>query len=118
MCENLIITERYKSRGFVSFHFVFAVKSITDKNALYSMSLKVCHSKSAACVISIIIKALLCQSCTPKQIDLQAILLLQLPYSVNILLLTSGCKSAPAQYKCLYYLAPPQTLLRKQIRLN
>ena len=33
-----------------------------------------CHSKLAACVISIIINvpALLCQSCTPKQIDLQS----------------------------------------------
>ena len=36
---------------------------------------------------------LLCRSCTPKQIDLQAILLLQLPYCVSMLLLTSGCKS-------------------------
>ena len=37
---------------------------------------------------------------TPKQIDLQAFLLLQLPYFVSVLLLTSGCKSAAAQYKC------------------
>ena len=45
---------------------------------------------------------LLCQSCTPKQIDLQAFLLLQLPYCVSVLLLTSGCKSAAAQYKSRY----------------
>ena len=42
---------------------------------------------------------LLRQSCPPKQIDLQVFLLLQLPYCVSVLLLTSGCKSAPAQYK-------------------
>ena len=60
----------------------------------------------------------MCQSCTPKQIHLQAFLLLQLPYCVSMLLLTSGCKSAPAQYKRRYYLVPPQTLLRKQIRIN
>ena len=54
-------------------------------------------------------------SCTPKQIDLQATLLLQLPYCVNVLLLTSGCKSATAQYKRRYYLAPPQSILTKQI---
>ena len=39
-------------------------------------------------------------SCTPKQIDL-------LPYCVSVLLLTS------AQYKCCYYLAPPQSILTK-----
>ena len=58
---------------------------------------------------------MLCQSRTPKQIDLQVILLLQLPYCVRMLLLTSGCKSAAAQYKCHYYLAPPQSILTKQI---
>ena len=42
-------------------------------------------------------------------------LLLQLPYCVSVLLLTSRCKSAPAQCKCRYYLAPPLCLLRKQI---
>ena len=57
----------------------------------------------------------LCQSCTPKQIDLQAILLLQLPYCVSMLLLTNGCKSAAAQYKHHYYLAPPPSILTKQI---
>ena len=53
--------------------------------------------------------------CAPKQIDLQAFLLLQLPYCVSVLLLTSGCKSAAAQYKHRYYLAPPQIILTKQI---
>ena len=57
----------------------------------------------------------LCQSCTPKQIDLQAILLLQLPYYVNVLLLTSGCKLAAAQYEHCYYLAPPPSILTKHI---
>ena len=54
-------------------------------------------------------------SCTPKQINLQAFLLLQLPYCVSMLLLTSGCKLVAAQYKCCYYLAPPQSILTKQI---
>ena len=45
----------------------------------------------------------------------------------QVLLLTSQCnaqyiqykqaiKSAPAQYKCCYYLVPPRSLLRKQIK--
>ena len=75
------------------------------------------HAKfivSATCVISIIINAP-AVSCTPKQIDLQAFLLLQLPYCVSMLLLTSGSKSAAAQYKRCYYLAPPQSILTKQI---
>ena len=58
---------------------------------------------------------LLCQSCTPKQIDLQVLLLLQLPYRVSVLLLTSRCKSVAAQYQQCYYLAPPQIILTKQI---
>ena len=58
---------------------------------------------------------LLCQSCASKQINLQTFLLLQLPYCVNVLLLTGGCKSAAAQYKPCYYLAPPQSILTKQI---
>ena len=57
----------------------------------------------------------LCRSCTPKQIDLQAFLLLQLPYCVSVLLLTNRCKSEVAQYKSCYYLAPPQSILTKQI---
>ena len=44
---------------------------------------------------------LLGQSCTPKQMDLQVFLLLQLPYCVSMLLLKSGCKSVAAQYKRL-----------------
>ena len=27
-----------------------------------------------------------------------------------------GCKSAPSQYKCGYYLTPPQSLSKKQIK--
>ena len=55
-------------------------------------------------------------SCTPKQIDLQEFLLLQLPYCVSVLLLTSGFKSAAAQYKRRYYLAPPQSILAKPMK--
>ena len=58
---------------------------------------------------------LLCRSYAPKQIDLQAFLLLQLPYCVSMLLLTSRCKWKAAQYKRRYYLAPPQSILTKQI---
>ena len=58
---------------------------------------------------------LLCPSFTPKQIDLQAFLLLQLPYYVSMLLLTSGCKLSAAQYKHHYYLVPPQSILTKQM---
>ena len=56
-----------------------------------------------------------CKCCTPKQIDLTRIFItIQLPYCVSVLLLTSGCKLAPAQYKRHYYLASLQTLSRKQ----
>ena len=51
---------------------------------------------------------LLCQSSTTKQLDLQAFLLLHLPYCVSVLLLTSRCKLAAAQYK-------PVIILTKQI---
>ena len=39
-------------------------------------------------------------------------------YHVSMLLLTSGCKLAPAQYKLHYYLAPPQNLSKKQIKIK
>ena len=73
------------------------------------------HTKfiaSAACVIILFIYAP-AVFCAPKQIDLQAFLLLQLPYRVSVLLLTSGCKSVAAQYKCCYYLSLPQNILTK-----
>ena len=54
-------------------------------------------------------------SCATKQIDLQVFLSLQLSYCVSMLLLTSGFKSAAAQYKHCYYLAPPQSILAKQM---
>ena len=39
-----------------------------------------------------------CLCCTPKQIDLTSVFVtIQLPYCVSMLLLTSACKSAPAQ---------------------
>ena len=39
------------------------------------------------------------QCCMPKQIDLTSVFVtIQLPYSVSVLLLISGCKSVPAQY--------------------
>ena len=51
---------------------------------------------------------LLCQNCTPKQIDLQAFLVTT---AASMLLLTSRCKSAAAQYKHCSYFAPPQKRL-------
>ena len=51
-------------------------------------------------------------SCTPKEIDLQAFFVTT---AVSVLLLTSGFKSKAAQYKHRYYLAPPQTILAKQM---
>ena len=33
-------------------------------------------------------------------------------------MLTSRCKSVPAQYKCHYYLAPPHSLSKKQIEIK
>ena len=38
MRENFIIAKRYKSRDFMSFHFIFAVDYICDKNVLYSIA--------------------------------------------------------------------------------
>ena len=48
---------------------------------------------------------LLCRSSTPKQIDLQAFLLLQLPYCVSILLLTSECKIGTCTMQMRYHIA-------------
>ena len=67
----------------------------------------------AACVISIIIDAP-AVSCTPnKQMDLQAFLLLQLPYCVSVL--TSRCKSAAVQYKHVIIWHLHKVFLTKQI---
>ena len=44
-------------------------------------------------------------------------LLLQLPYCVSVLLLTSGCKSVAAQYK-RRYLSPPQSMDTNTYKLN
>ena len=74
------------------------------------MLVLLCHSKSAACVISIISDAL---AVLKLYTYLQVILLLQLPYCVSMLLLTSGCKSAATQHKHRYYLAPPPSILTK-----
>ena len=71
-----------------------------------------------------------CQSCTRKQIHLASVFvttaaLLRKRVIVNkqmqigtCKIQTSGCKSAPAQYiiLCLYYLALPRDLSRKQIK--
>ena len=53
-----------------------------------------------------------CQCCTTKQIDLTSVLLLY-----SCLIVSNECKSAPAQiYQHSYYLVPPQSLSRKQIK--
>ena len=48
--------------------------------------------------------------------ELSTCLLLQLLYCVSMLLLTSRFKPAAAQYKRHYYLAPPQSILAKQMK--
>ena len=56
MHENFIIAERYKSRDFVLFHFVFAVDYIRDKNALYGIhTLVFGHYALGQCVYESII---------------------------------------------------------------
>ena len=77
------------------------------RQANFIASLKVCHLCNH--------HNYRCQSCTPKQIDLQVFLLLQLPYCVSVVLLTSRCKSAAAKYKRCYYFAPTQSILTKQM---
>ena len=60
MSENFIM-ERYKSRHFASFHFVFTVNYICNKNALYgivSMCVDYVHKVSLHCKISTDIKAI------------------------------------------------------------
>ena len=37
-------------------------------------------------------------------------------YITTCTIQTSGCKLAPAHYKCCYYLVPLQSLSRKQIK--
>ena len=45
MRENFNIAERYKSRDFVSFHFVFAVNYVRDKNALYGIIITMTYNQ-------------------------------------------------------------------------
>ena len=71
------------------------------------------HSKSAACVISIIINKP-AVSYTPKQIDLQAFFVIT---AVLLCQHAIRCKLATVQYKCCYYLVPPQSILIKQTKL-
>ena len=71
--------------------------------------------KSVACVISIIsdsLEVVHLNKCIYKRFCY----ILQLPYCVSVLLLTSGCKSAAVQYKHRYHLAPPPSILTKQIQ--
>ena len=42
-------------------------------------------------------------SCIPKQIDLQAFFVTTAALLCQCVLLTSGCKSAAAQYKCIIW---------------
>ena len=58
---------------------------------------------------------LLCQSCTTKQIDLQAFLLLQLPYCVACYCQQADVNRQLHYTNARYYLAPPQSILTKQI---
>ena len=55
---------------------------------------------------------------TPKQIDLTSFLLLQLPYCVSMLLLTSTCKSESAQYKCWLLIGVYMKTFKKNMLLK
>ena len=58
---------------------------------------------------------LLCQSCTTKQIDLQAFFVTTAALLCQHVIVKNRCKSAAAQYKCCYYLAPPQSILKTNL---
>ena len=75
------------------------------------------HAKfiaSAACVISIIIDAT-AVSCTQTQIDLQALFVTTAALLCQRVVINKRCKSAAAQYKRRYYLAPTQSIITKQM---
>ena len=57
---------------------------------------------------------LLCPSCTPKQIDIQAFFVTTATLLCQRIIVTKR-KWAAAQYKRGYYLVPLQSILTKQI---
>ena len=77
------------------------------------MSINLLRHASAACVISIIIDGLLCRSCTPKEIDLQAFFVTTASLLCQRVVVNK--QSGAAQYKRRYHLAPPQSILTKQM---
>ena len=58
---------------------------------------------------------LLCQSCTPKQIDLQAFFVTTAALLCQRVVVKSQYKSVSAQCKRHYHLAPLQSILTKQM---
>ena len=92
------------------------VRAGDRKQEIYNWWPKVITSRiaSATCVISIIIHAPAVEVVHRNKFVYKRFLLLQLPYCVSVLLLTSGCKSAAVQYKRRYHLTPPQSILTKQ----
>ena len=70
--------------SFILYYLAFVFKSL-------QIGVNELVITSAACIISIILAVAYAHisNCTPKQIDLQAFLSLQLPYCVSMLLLTS-----------------------------
>ena len=58
MRENFIIAERYKLQYLVSYHFVFTVNYIHDKNALYWILLCITKHRSANYILSLYIKVI------------------------------------------------------------
>ena len=53
-------------------------------------------------------------SCISKQIDLQAFFVITAALLCQRVIVNKH-KSAAAQYKCSYYLVPPQSILAKQM---
>ena len=98
-----------------NFHFQIAYRNMRNlqigvNKLVVNVSINFLHHvefimswKVSNCVISIIIDVLsvkLSKLYTKRNWFNKCFLLLQLPYCVSVLLLTSGCKSAPAQCKC------------------
>ena len=49
MCKNFIIAERYKSRDFMLFHFIFIINYVRDKNALYGIQYRLPFESINSC---------------------------------------------------------------------
>ena len=79
---------------FITSQKVYCVSCLCNQH-----NKSICLGVQATAEASIIIINASAVSCTPKQIDLQAFFVTTAALSCHVLLLTSGCKLAAAQYK-------------------